>query len=96
MKNNPSQQSKDLHIKPLTDNIVWVHEYQDRYVFLGGGNNKLLMVDNNNNQMKEIKGIGEYTYSAILVKDELIIGGKDHMFFINPNTLTINNQIKHN
>ena len=96
VKNNSSQQSKDLHIKKLTDYIFWVHEYPDRYDFLGGWDQKVLMVDNSNNKMKEIKGIGEWTWSAILVKDELIIGGEDHMFFINPNTLTINNQIKHN
>ena len=93
MKNNPSQQSKDLHIKPLSYCIYWVHEYQDRYVFLGGGDKKVLMVDNCNNKMKEINGIGESTWSAILVKGKLIIGGEYHMFFINPNTLTINNQI---
>ena len=94
LESSHSQRSKDLHIESFSSLITWVYENKDRYVFLGG--KKVLIIDNTNNEITEIKGIGDWTYSAVLVGDELIIGGFDDIYFLNTTTLKVNHQIKHN
>ena len=42
-------------------------------MFLGGHDNKVLMIDNSNNKITEIKGIGEWTYSAAIFYKNLDI-----------------------
>ena len=43
----------------------------------------------------QIEGINEYTYSAIIIGEQLIIGGREHIYFLNANTLHFNHKIKH-
>lgn len=73
-----------------------MQEYNDNYVFLGGKDSVVQMIDLKNNNITEIKGIYELTHCAIIVGEQLIIGGYEHILFINLNTLKFEKRIKHN